>query len=147
MNSMKKKIRSPGILVVDGSVQDYASLEQEFLKQGKSARIDFTRDGEEAIAFLLRNGKHALSPRPSLILLDLNLVKKGGYEFLSLIKNDPDLLRIPIIVLAGDKEREIATAYGFRANCCVLKPHTPEQFTAFVDFIGSFWLESISLPE
>ena len=86
-------------------------------------------DGVEALAFLRREGKYAQATRPDLILLDLNLPRKGGREVLAEIKADDRLKRIPVVVLTTSQaEEDIARAYHLNANCYIAKPVDLDQF-------------------
>lgn len=104
-------------------------------------------DGEEAIAFLRRTGKHAKAPRPDLVLLDLNLPKKNGQEVLAEIKADEDLKRIPVVVLTVSKsDEDILKSYNLHANCYVTKPIDLNQFIKVVKSIEDFWFTIVKLP-
>jgi len=90
---------------------------------------------------------HAGAPRPDLILLDLNLPKKNGLEVLEEIKHDPDLCRIPVIMLTtSSSERDIAACYDRGVNCYVVKPLDLDDFTRLVQAINGFWFEVAVLP-
>jgi len=106
-----------------------------------------TVDGEDAMAFLLREGKYSGAPKPDLILLDLNLPKKNGREVLAEIKADPDLKRIPVVVLTtSDDEKDIMTAYDLHVNAYVKKPVDLDQFIKIVEAVEDFWLTVVKLP-
>ena len=86
-------------------------------------------------------------PRPDLILLDLNLPKKDGREVLEEIKQDPDLKRIPVVILTTSKaEEDIIKSYELHANCYITKPVDLEQFITVVKSIEDFWLTIVKLP-
>jgi two-component system, chemotaxis family, response regulator Rcp1 len=105
------------------------------------------RDGEEAMSFLRREGQNATAPRPDLILLDLNLPRKSGREVLAEIKADPDLRRIPVVVLTSSTaERDIVEAYDLHANCYIAKPVSLAEFRSAVRSIEEFWLAVVRLP-
>ena len=120
----------------------------EALKEGK-VRNNFhtVEDGLEALAFLRRQGKYANAPRPDLILLDLNLPKMNGREVLAEIKADPDLRRIPVVILTVSKaEQDILKTYNLYANCYITKPVDLDQFLEVVKSIENFWLTVVMLP-
>ena len=101
----------------------------------------------EAMAYLRREGRHATALRPDLILLDLNLPKKNGREVLAEIKQDPELRRIPVVVMtSSDDEKDILAAYDLYVNCYVTKPVDLNQFIAVVRSIEKFWLSIVKLP-
>jgi chemotaxis family two-component system response regulator Rcp1 len=110
-------------------------------------RLSVAADGVEAMAFLRREGKHAHAPRPDLILLDLNMPRKDGREVLAEIKADPDLRRIPVVILTmSTAEKDILESYDLHANCYIAKPVDLDQFLGVVQSIGEFWLATVRLP-
>ena len=121
----------------------------EALRQNKVRnKIHLAKDGVEAMAFLRREGDYAAVPRPDLILLDLNMPRKGGLEVLAEIKADPDLRRTPVVILTtSDAEQDIVRSYDLHANCYITKPVDLEQFIAVVRQIEGFWLEIVRLPD
>ncbi len=105
------------------------------------------QDGEEAVEYLHHTGAYTQSAHPDLILLDLNLPKKTGFEVLEEIKNDPKLRRIPVVVLTTSQaEQDIMQSYDLNANAYVSKPVNLEQFILVVKSIEDFWLEIVKLP-
>jgi chemotaxis family two-component system response regulator Rcp1 len=135
------------ILLVEDSPDDIV-LTTEALKDGKVRnRVSVVEDGEEAMAFLRREGRHATAPRPDLILLDLNLPRKSGREVLAEVKQDPKLKRIPVVVMTtSSSEKDILQAYNCHANCYVTKPVDLDQFLGVIRSIESFWLTVVKLP-
>jgi two-component system, chemotaxis family, response regulator Rcp1 len=104
-------------------------------------------DGVEAMAYLRREGKYAEEPRPSLILLDLNMPKKDGRQVLREIKADPELRRIPVVIMTSSQaEEDIVRAYDEHANCYVRKPVDFGQFHQVVKTIQNFWFAAVELP-
>ncbi|HEX8701893.1 MAG TPA: response regulator [Myxococcaceae bacterium] len=135
------------ILLVEDNPGD-VRLTIEALKEGKVRNnLSVAKDGVEALAFLRREGPHAGSARPDLILLDLNLPRKDGREVLADIKEDPVLRRIPVVVLTTSKaEEDILRTYDLHANCYITKPVDLEQFISVVKSIDDFWLSVVRLP-
>ena len=135
------------ILLVEDNPGD-VRLCQEAIKDSKIRnRLFVTIDGEDAIAFLRKQGSYADAPRPDLILLDLNLPKKDGREVLAEIKSDEDLRNIPVVILTvSSLEEDIARAYSQHANCFVTKPVDFDQFTQVVRAIEDFWFTIVKLP-
>jgi len=123
-------------------------LMQESLKEGKvRVNLAVAADGEQALAFLLREGQYAEAPRPDLILLDLNLPRKSGAEVLAEIKGDPKLRRIPVVVLTtSHAEQDVLRSYDLHANCYITKPVDLDQFINVVRTIEDFWLSIVTLP-
>lgn len=135
------------ILLVEDNPGD-VRLTKEALREGKVCNnLWVAEDGEKALDFLRRNGDHATVPRPDLILLDLNLPRVDGRELLAEIKADPELRRIPVVVLTTSKaEEDILRTYDLHANCYVTKPVDLDQFINVVRAIEDFWLTVVKLP-
>ena len=110
-------------------------------------RLSVTEDGVEAIRFLRGEDVYAGSPRPDLILLDLNLPRKDGHQVLAEIKTDDGLRQIPVIVLTtSENERDISRAYDLNANCYVTKPSGLDQLVGVMQSIHYFWSGVTHLP-
>ena len=135
------------ILLVEDNPGD-VRLTKEALKEGKVVNVlNTVEDGEEALAYLRRQGKYAKSSRPDLILLDLNLPRKSGQEVLAEIKDDPELRRIPVVILTvSEAEQDIIKSYNLHANCYITKPVNLEQFMEVIKTIEDFWLTVVMLP-
>ncbi len=135
------------ILLVEDSPSD-AALTKEALHEGRVLNnLHLVQDGEQALAFVRREGRYGDSPRPDLILLDLNLPKKDGREVLAEIKADASLKCIPVVVLTTSKdESDVMAAYGSNANCYLAKPVDLERFIEMVRSIDNFWLNIVTLP-
>ena len=135
------------ILLVEDNLGD-VRLTMEALKDAKVLNnLYVVDDGLEALAFLNRQGKHKNATRPDLILLDLNLPKKDGREVLGEIKVNPDLRRIPVVILTTSKaEEDILKTYDLHANCYITKPVDLEKFIEIISAIEDFWLSIVKLP-
>jgi CheY-like chemotaxis protein len=125
-----------------------ARLAKEALKEAKvHNNLTVAKDGEEALEFLHRRGRHVAAPRPDLILLDLNLPRKDGREVLAEIKAHDSIKRIPVVVLTtSEAEEDVLKAYNLNANCYVTKPVDLDQFIKVVKSIEDFWLTIVKLP-
>jgi two-component system response regulator len=147
MITYRMKGRPIEILLVEDSPGD-VQLTVEALRDARVHNtLHVTIDGEEAMAFLRREGKYKDVPRPDLVLLDLNLPRKSGREVLAEIKGDPDLRRIPVVILStSENPDDIGAAYDLAANSYVTKPADLDQFIAAVRGIDSFWLALAKLP-
>ncbi len=143
----KESCRPIEILMVEDNPGD-VRLTVEALKEGKIRNnFNTVADGAEALAYLRRQGPYAEKCRPDLILLDLNLPKKSGPEVLAEIKEDPDLRRIPVVILTVSKaEQDILKTYNLHANCYITKPVELDQFLEVVKSIENFWLTVVMLP-
>lgn len=136
------------ILLVEDSPGD-VRLTREALKNSRFPnRLHVVGDGVEALAFLRRQGPYAATAvRPHLILLDYNLPRKSGHEVLADIKADPDLRRIPVVVLTtSEAEQDIWQAYDLHANCFISKPVDFDVFLDVIRSIEDFWLTTVKLP-
>jgi two-component system response regulator len=109
--------------------------------------LHIVNNGEEALNFLYRQGKYALSPRPNLILLDLNLPRMDGKEILKIIKKDQILKLIPVIVFTtSHNQSDILTSYELQANCYISKPYDLDDFFRTVKSCIDFWINFSSVP-
>lgn len=135
------------ILLVEDSPSD-AKLTLSALKLAKVANeLHHVEDGVQAMEFLRRQGKYEKSPRPDLILLDLNLPRKDGREVLKEMKEDPEYSNIPVIVLTtSNAEKDILQSYQLHCNCYVTKPVNFDRFLECVRSIEHFWLSVVVLP-
>lgn len=135
------------ILLVEDNPGD-VRLTKEALREGKlSNNLQVARDGVEALQVLRREPPHEAAVRPDLILLDLNLPKKDGREVLAVIKKDPELRRIPVVILTTSQaEQDIVQSYDLYANCYIAKPVDLDNFIRVIKSIDSFWLTVVQLP-
>lgn len=135
------------ILLVEDNAGD-VRLTQEVLSDSKIRNnLMVATNGEEALACLRKQGKFRDFARPDLILLDLNLPIKDGREVLAQIKEDPELKRIPVVVLTTSRaEEDILKTYNLHANCYVTKPVDLDQFIKVVKSLEDFWLAIVKLP-
>jgi len=135
------------ILLVEDTT-DEAELTMETLQDGRIRnRVHWVQDGEEAMAFLRRQGRYAAAPRPDLILLDLHMPRKDGFEVLAEIKQHPEWRRIPVVVMTSScKDEDVLHAYNLHANCYVTKPLDFDKFMEAVRSIEDFWLSVVRLP-
>ncbi|HIE43805.1 MAG TPA: response regulator [Candidatus Omnitrophica bacterium] len=136
------------ILLVEDSPGDVRLLQEAFKESRIHNNLHVVENGVEALLFLRREGKYTNAPHPDIILLDLNLPKKAGHEVLSEIKEDPNLRRIPVVILTVSKnEDDIIKSYNLRANCYVTKPTELDDFIQVVRTIEEFWLNTVKLPK
>jgi chemotaxis family two-component system response regulator Rcp1 len=134
------------ILLVEDTPDD-ADLTIDALRDGRvHNRVTVVEDGVEAMAYLRREGKYHAAPRPDLILLDLGLPRKNGREVLAEVKQDPDLRRIPVVVMtSSDDEKDVLAAYNNYVNCYITKPVDLDRFIAVVKSIEHFWFSIVKL--
>jgi two-component system, chemotaxis family, response regulator Rcp1 len=135
------------LLLVEDSPGDVRLLREAFKHANPTARLHVTEDGNEAIAFLSQQGAYANSPRPGLILLDLNLPNVDGHQVLAHIKQDASLKSIPTVILTTSvDEADIHQSYKLSANCYLNKPVDFEEFMGLAKSINDFWLRRVKLP-
>src|SRR5215475_8775370 len=135
------------ILLVEDSPDDVDLTIQAFKESSSKSRLHVVEDGIEALAFLRRQGPYAAVPRPDLILLDLNLPKRTGHEVLQDIKSDPDLRRIPVVVLTTSAaDADVKRSYELAANCYITKPVDLDAFFTVVSMVDHFWRDVATLP-
>ncbi|NJM76151.1 MAG: response regulator [Acaryochloridaceae cyanobacterium RU_4_10] len=131
--------------------EDDRMLTAEALEESRvSNQIHFVENGEEAMDYLYHRGKYAdprLYPRPGLILLDLNMPKKDGRETLREIKADPQLRRIPVVVLTTSRaECDVYRSYDLGANTYIAKPVTFDSMVEVMRVLGNYWFTLVELP-
>jgi CheY-like chemotaxis protein len=147
MNLTRNTVKPIEILLVEDNAEE-AEMTLGALREGRIRnRVHWVEDGEDAIEFLRRQGRHAAAPRPDLILLDLRLPCMSGQEVLAEIKGNPGWKRIPVVVMTcSDDEKDILAAYDKHANCYVTKPMDIDKFMDAVRSIEDFWLSVVRLP-
>jgi len=140
--------RAIDILLVEDDPGDELITREAFEHNKLHSRLHVARDGEEGLNYLYQRGAYQHAPRPDLILLDLNLPKYDGRQLLKKIKSDPDLSRIPVVVLTTSSAKEdILRSYKLHANAYVTKPVDLDQFINAVRQIDEFFLQVVRLPQ
>lgn len=135
------------LLLVEDNPADVYLLREALEENRVAEKLQVARDGCEAMDFLHRRGEYVDMRRPDLILLDLNLPRKDGREVLAEIKSDPELKKIPVIVLTtSSSEEDILKSYKLHANCFISKPRGIDDLFRVVTKIVDFWLRIVNLP-
>ena len=135
------------ILLVEDNPGDIRLLQEAFKEGGLTCKLNVARDGEQAMAYLHQEGSYTHSPRPVLILLDLNLPRMDGREVLAEIKKESRLCRIPVVVLSTSTSHEdVQKAYELHANCYLPKPSDLDSLVHLSRAIECFWLKNALLP-
>ncbi|MEU7870599.1 response regulator [Dactylosporangium sp. NPDC049140] len=135
------------VLLVEDDPGDVLMTQEAFEEHKVRNKLNVVQDGEEALAYLRREGKYAEATRPDLILLDLNLPRVDGREVLQVIKEDQDLRRIPVVVLTTSQaDEDILRSYSLHANAYVTKPVDFDSFIAVVRQIDEFFVSVVKLP-
>ena len=147
---MKPSRESLTILVADDDEDDRSFIRKAWEKARAANNLRFVEDGEELTEYLNHTGRYsdpASAPRPAVILLDLNMPKKDGREALREIKVNPELRRIPIIVLTTSKaDEDICRSYDLGANSYITKPVTFGALVDVLQVLGKYWIEIVDLP-
>jgi CheY-like chemotaxis protein len=148
---MTEARRAITILMADDDPDDRL-LAREALEESRLGNdLHFVADGEELMDYLLRRGAYAdpaASPRPGLILLDLNMPRKDGREALREIKAHPELRRIPVVVLTTSRaDEDVLRSYDLGANSFISKPVTFEALVGTMRALGRYWIEIVELPD
>lgn len=147
---MPHKPRPLIILMADDDPDDRLMTEHALRENRLTNDLRFVEDGQELMAYLRRQGKYAdpaTSPRPGLILLDLNMPRKDGREALAEIKADSDLRRIPVVVLTTScAEEDILRSYDLGVNSFITKPSSFQGLVQDMKVIGQYWFEIVELP-
>jgi len=135
------------ILLVEDDPGDVLMTQEAFIDYKIANRLNVVSNGEDAIAYLRKQGRFAGVATPDLVLLDLNLPRRDGREVLLDIKGDPDLRRIPVVILTtSEAEEDVIAAYDLHANAYVRKPVDFDQFVAAVRAIDDFFITVVRLP-
>lgn len=138
------------ILMADDDDDDRLLAQDALTESGLKADLQFVENGEELLDCLCRRGKYAAlgeRPRPGLILLDLNMPRKDGREALREIRSDPELRRIPVVVLTTSKaDTDIGAIYELGANSFISKPFQFEALVNVMKVLGQYWFKTVELP-
>lgn len=141
---------SIAILMADDDEDDREMAKEALGLNHVHNPVYFVEDGEELTDYLHQRGKYAdpdAAPRPGLILLDLNMPRKNGYEVLSEIKADPELRHIPVVVLTtSSEEDDVVDSYGLGANSYITKPSTFDGLVQVVEALNRYWFQLVALP-
>jgi CheY-like chemotaxis protein len=139
--------RNLQVLLVEDNEGDVRLIKEAFYESNIEKSFSVAKDGEDALNYLYKKGQYAESQRPDIILLDINLPRKNGFEVLEQIKNDPELKRIPVIMLSSSSSEEhIHKSYDLSANCYVTKPVDFDEYIQVVRIIEDFWFGRAKLP-
>ncbi|GAB3561000.1 response regulator [Spirosoma luteolum] len=149
MSYMHRKLSIMTILIADDDPDDRMFLEQAMRQNGYNQVIRCVDDGEDLMAYLRREGKYSEqdAPWPNLLILDLNMPRKNGFQALQEIKNDPQLRRLPVIVMTtSSADEDVIRTYNLGVNSFVTKPFN---FSRLVEMIGAlkvYWMDTVKLP-
>lgn len=146
---MSNNLKPVIILMAEDDADDRLLAKDALSECGMAGELHFVENGEELLDYLQRRGKYSQSPhpRPGLILLDLNMPRKDGREALREIKNNPELRRIPVVVLTtSNAHMDIERAYELGANSFISKPVAFDSLVSIMRTIGQYWFATTELP-
>jgi two-component system response regulator len=139
--------RAYEVLLVDDDAADIALISEAFAAHRAPVRLHVAGDGVEAMAFLRREDGNAEAPRPDLILLDLNMPRMDGREVLAVVKSDPALVTIPVVMFTtSEQPDDVAASYSGHANAYVTKPLDLDAFDDAVNKIYAFYAQLVTRP-
>jgi CheY-like chemotaxis protein len=145
---MMENLTVVDVLLVEDDPGDVLLIREAFEYNKVHNSLHVAADGVEALDFLHRRNGHEKSPRPDLVLLDLNLPRKDGREVLEEVKADKDLRTIPVVVLTtSEAEEDILRSYDLHANAYVTKPVDFDRFIEVVRLIDDFFVTVVKLPQ
>jgi len=141
----------PPILIVEDSPEDFEATCRAFARAGVESKIYRCQDGDELLSYVQRTDRFSApgaAPRPGLILLDLNLPGTDGRDALAVLKRDPELREIPVVVLTtSSDDRDIDWCYRLGANSYIQKPVDLDQYMRLIRLIAEYWLHTVMLPK
>jgi len=147
---MENSVNARPILMVDDDADDRMMTEKALRKNRVINPVLFLQDGEELMEYLKRKGRFSdpqISPRPCFILLDLNMPKMDGRKALLFVKADPELKKIPVVVLStSSAEEDILRSYNLGANSFITKPVNFDGLVTTMESLKNYWLEIVELP-
>lgn len=139
------------ILLVDDDPGDQELTRRALQDDLVKTELYTVGDGEEALDYMFRRGRYSdpsTSPRPDLIMLDLNMPKMNGREVLKALKQNPEVARIPVVIMTtSQQEADILRSYDLGCNSYVQKPVDMEQFVQAIRRLGTYWFEVVTLPD
>ncbi len=147
MNTQSPHANTVDVLLVEDSATQALLIQHALDEIGDMNLIATLDTGEKAVQFLHREGEYAEAVRPKLVLLDINLPGISGFDVLSRIKDDPDLRRIPVVMLtASSDEADVAKSYDSGAATFINKPVQPDEFKVLLQQFSGYWSAAAKLP-
>ena len=142
---------SMSILLVEDNYDDILLIRRAFRKAGIAPPMSIVADGDQAVAYLAREGEYADTERfpvPMLVLLDLKLPRRSGLEVLAWLRQQPELRRMLVVVLTSSEENsDLVHAYDLGANSYLVKPVNFKDFIRLVELIDTYWFKTNQLPQ
>jgi CheY-like chemotaxis protein len=152
MPQLERSRHAITILLAEDDEDDRELTRDALMDEGMAEAMQFVTDGQELLDYLRRDGDYAAAtaaaPRPSIILLDLNMPRMDGREALAEIKADRSLRRIPVVVLTtSSDQQDIRNAYHLGANSYITKPVEPAKLVEVMKVVTDYWSDTVRLPE
>jgi CheY-like chemotaxis protein len=147
MTSAIQQARPITVLYAEDNDNDFELTRLGFKQARLAVDLQHVEDGEECLSYLRREGRYAHAQRPDLLLLDINMPKKNGFEVLKEISSDPDLCSLPVVILTTSRaDEDIAAMYKLRCSSYVAKPVNFDKFAAVIRSITDYWFSVVELP-
>lgn len=146
---MHRKPTSMTILIADDDHDDRLFMEQALRQNGFHQTIQFVEDGEELMEYLRHESRYneQNAPWPNLLILDLNMPRKNGFQALQEIKDDPRLRRLPVVVMTtSSADEDVVKTYNLGVNSFVTKPFNFNRLVEMVGALKTYWMDTVKLP-
>ena len=146
---MHRKPTTMTVLIADDDADDRMFLEQAMRQNGYTQRIEFVEDGEQLMDYLRQQGPYndQNAPWPNLLILDLNMPRKNGFQALSEIKDDPKLRRLPVVVMTtSSADEDVVKTYNLGVNSFVTKPFNFNRLVEMTGALKTYWIDTVKLP-
>jgi len=135
------------VLYAEDSADDFELTRLSFERARLAITLDRVVDGEECLAYLRKQQKYAAKPRPDLLLLDINMPRKNGFEVLKEISADPELCSLPVVVLTtSNSDSDVLGMYKLRCSSYIVKPVNFDKFSAVIKQLTNYWFTIVALP-
>ena len=149
INCMQRKLTSMTILIADDDVDDRLFMDKALRQIGYTQTVKFVEDGEDLMSYLRREKQYTEenAPWPNLLILDLNMPRKNGFQALTEIKDDPKLRRLPVVVMTtSSADEDVLKTYNLGVNSFVTKPFNFNRLVEMVGALKTYWLDTVKLP-
>ncbi|MVM34640.1 response regulator [Spirosoma sp. HMF4905] len=137
------------ILIADDDTDDRLFMDKALRQSGYTQNIQFVEDGEELMEYLRQEGRYndQNAPWPNLLILDLNMPRKNGFQALNEIKDDPKLRRLPVVVMTtSSADEDVLKTYNLGVNSFVTKPFNFNRLVEMVSALKTYWIDTVKLP-
>ncbi|GAB4054142.1 response regulator [Spirosoma litoris] len=146
---MHRKLTTMTILIADDDTDDRLFMDKALRQSGYTQNVQFVEDGEELMEYLRQEGRYneENAPWPNLLILDLNMPRKNGFQALNEIKDDPKLRRLPVVVMTtSSADEDVLKTYNLGVNSFVTKPFNFNRLVEMVSALKTYWIDTVKLP-